>query len=72
MNIIKLPKGTKSAIFFKKLIISQKLSFKLFFFKPVYISQNQDSGLHAKKSGAIFFKPKLLTKKHGEIHNDDH
>ena len=28
-------------------------------------SQNQDSGLHPKKSGVIFFKPKVLDPKHG-------
>ena len=32
---------------------------------PEYAGQNQDSGLNAKKSGVIFFKPKLLDKKHG-------
>ena len=32
--------------------------------KLEYAGQNQDSGLHAKKSGVIFFKPKLLTWKH--------
>ena len=30
-----------------------------------YVGQNQDSGLYAKKSGVIFFKPKLFGKKHG-------
>ena len=35
---------------------------------PEYAGQNQDSGLHPKKSGVIFFKPKLLNPKHGEIH----
>lgn len=30
-----------------------------------YVGQNQDSGLYAKKSGVILFKPKLLGKKHG-------
>ena len=29
-----------------------------------YASQNQISELHAKKSGVIFLKPKLLAKKH--------
>ena len=51
---MKLPKVTKDAIFFKKLTISQKLSFKLFFLNLADVGQNQDSGLHAKKSGVIF------------------
>ena len=33
---------------------------------PKYAGQNQDSGLRAKKSGVIFFKPKVLDYKHGE------
>ena len=28
--------------------------------------QNQNNGLHPKKSGVIFFKPLLLNKKHRE------
>ena len=33
--------------------------------KLAYAGQNQDNGLHAKKSGVIFFKPLLLEKTHG-------
>ena len=29
-----------------------------------YAGQNQISGIHAKKSGVIFFQPKLLAPKH--------
>ena len=35
--------------------------------KLSYVGQNQYSGLHAKKSGVIFLKPKLLDKKHGDL-----
>ena len=35
--------------------------------KLPYIGQNQDSGLHPKKSGVIFFKAKLLNPKHGVL-----
>ena len=31
---------------------------------PEYVGQNQDSRLHPKKSGVIFFQPKILTPKH--------
>ena len=48
-------------------MISQKLSFKLFFLKLEYAGQNENNGIYPKKFGVIFFQPLLLDSKHGEI-----
>ena len=42
-------------------IIRETISFKL-----ESVGQNHFSGLHAKKSGVIFFQPKLLDPKHSD------
>ena len=54
-TLLSRQKVTKMPLFFKKLTISQKLSFKLFFFNPEYIGQHQDSELFAKKIGGNIF-----------------
>ena len=63
-NISKSPKMQENAMFFQEInnflkIIRETISFKL-----ESVGQNHSSGLHAKKSGVIFFQPKLLDPKH--------
>ena len=65
-NILKSPKDTKNASFFKKLMISQKSSFKLFFSTKHMLGKFKIVDYVQKKSGVIFLKPKLLARKHGE------
>ena len=54
----------KNAIFFQEIDNFSKIIRENIFLKLEYVGQNQAIELHAKKSGVIFFKPKLLDPKH--------
>ena len=63
-NISKSPKMQENSIFFQEIDNFSKIICETISFKLEYVGQNQVSGLHAKKSGVIFFQPKLLDPKH--------
>ena len=63
-NISKSPKMQENAIFFQEINNFSKIIRENIFLKLESVGQNYFSGLHAKKSGVIFFQPKLLTPKH--------
>ena len=56
----------RNAIFFQEINNFSKIIRENIFFKLESVGQNHFSGLHAKKSGVIFFQPKLLDPKHSE------
>ena len=55
MDISKLPKGTKYIIYFQEIKNFSITELWTIFQKQECVSQNQDSGLYAKKSGVLFF-----------------
>ena len=55
----------ENAIFFQEIDNFLKTICENIFVKLESVGQNHFSGLHAKKSGVIFFQPKLLDPKHG-------
>ena len=65
MNIIKSPKGTKSATFFQEINDFSKTELWTIYLKLEYAGKNEKNGLHPKKFGMIFFQPKSLEKNHG-------
>ena len=54
----------RNAIFFQEINDFSKFIHETIFLKLEYCGQNEVSGLHPKKSGVIFFQPKLLDAKH--------
>ena len=64
MNISKSPKMQENAFFFQEINNFSKIIRENIFLRLESVGQNQVSGLHPKKSGVIFFKPKLLLHKH--------
>ena len=67
MYIFESPKGTKIASSFREITNFSKTELQTIFLSLASAGQNQISGLHAKKSGVIFFKPKSLEKKHSDL-----
>ena len=67
-NISKSPKMPRNAIFYQEINNFSKFIRETIFLKQEYCGQNQVSGLHPKKSGVIFFQPKLLDPKHREAY----
>ena len=65
-NISKSPKMQENATFFQEINNFSKIIRENIFLKLESVGQNHFSGLHAKKSGVIFFQPKLLAPKHSE------
>ena len=63
-NISKSPKMQENAMFFQEINNFLKTIRETTFVKLESVGQNHFSGLHAKKSGVIFFQPKLLAPKH--------
>ena len=55
MNILKPPKHTKTATFSQEISNFSKTELSTIFSNLSNVGQNQNSGLHAKKSGVIFF-----------------
>ena len=53
----------ENAIFFQEINNFLKIIRETIFFKLESVGQNHSSGLHAKKSGVIFFQPKSLDPK---------
>ena len=66
-DISKSPKMPRIAIFFQEINDFLKIIRETIFSKLEHCGQNQVSGLHPKKSGVIFFKPKLLDPKHSGL-----
>ena len=57
----------ENAVFFREINNFLKTIRETIFVKLESVGQNHFSGLHAKKSGVIFFQPKLLDPKHSDI-----
>ena len=60
-----MAKDAINAAFFQEIGNFSKTELETIFLNLSYVGQNQDSGLHAKRSGVIFFKPFILDTKHG-------
>ena len=66
-NISKSPKMQGNATFFQEIDNFSKIVRENIFLKLESVGQNHFCGLHAKKSGVIFFQPKLLDPKHSVL-----